>query len=151
MNYDILKRVLGVTSLQGANLRCANLRNAYLPSANLRSTDLRCANLHSADLRGADLYDAYLDGSNLGKAQLDGIRVNWQSNELLSVLLIREAETTEQCLVAAKINVNPKWDWNDIESHISAENFRWIIDTLKPWIQDGDDLPIQMQAREARS
>ncbi|MGB3944043.1 MAG: pentapeptide repeat-containing protein [Methanothrix sp.] len=67
-------RVEGVeftaNTLQGANLREADLGEADLRGANLGEADLRGANLGEADLRGANLGGANLGGANLGEADL---------------------------------------------------------------------------------
>ena len=69
-------------TLQGANLRLADLRRADLQGANLRLADLRRAdlqgaNLQGANLQGANLQDANLQGANLREANLQGADLRW--------------------------------------------------------------------------
>lgn len=59
-------------SLNGANLRGADLYCADLSGADLRGADLYCADLRGANLRGADLYSANLSGADLHSANLRG-------------------------------------------------------------------------------
>ncbi|WP_461004687.1 pentapeptide repeat-containing protein [Trueperella pyogenes] len=86
-----LLEVLNLDTLQGANLRGANLwdanlRGANLWDANLRGANLRGANLRGANLRGANLRGANLRGANLWDANLRG--ANLQGNTSGSILQI---------------------------------------------------------------
>ena len=74
---QILRDMLGVDSLYGAdltgaNLRGANLWDANLTDADLTDADLTGANLRGANLRGANLTDADLTGAKLTDANLTG-------------------------------------------------------------------------------
>lgn len=62
---EILRGVLNLDTLWGADLQGANLQDADLRGANLWG-----ANLWGADLRGANLQDADLQGANLRRANL---------------------------------------------------------------------------------
>jgi hypothetical protein len=61
--------------LHDANLRGADLRGADLVAADLRGADLSAADLHGADLVAADLHGADLRGANLHGADLVGADV----------------------------------------------------------------------------
>ena len=75
MNASLLREVLSLTNLWGADLGgadlgAANLWGADLGDANLGGADLRGANLRAADLWGADLGGADLRGADLRGANL---------------------------------------------------------------------------------
>ena len=69
---DLRGANLQEANLQGADLWGANLRRANLQGADLWGANLRRANLQEADLRGADLEGANLRGANLQEADLRG-------------------------------------------------------------------------------
>ncbi|MEW6894491.1 pentapeptide repeat-containing protein [Trueperella pyogenes] len=71
---EILRGALNLDTLQGADLRGANLWCADLRDADLRGANLWCANLRDANLRGADLRGANLWCANLRGANLWGYR-----------------------------------------------------------------------------
>ena len=71
---------LKYANLYGADLRCANLRNANLRyaihiDADLRNADLYGADLKCANLRNANLKGAYLRGADLEGADLSGAKL----------------------------------------------------------------------------
>ena len=67
---------LQYTNLQGANLKEANLQYTNLQGANLRGTNLQGANLRGTNLKGANLRGANLQGANLPAEviRIDGLR-----------------------------------------------------------------------------
>ena len=69
---DIIRDVLGLESLRGADLCGANLRGANLSRADLSRADLCGANLREAYLRGANLSRADLTWADLSWAKLGG-------------------------------------------------------------------------------
>ena len=69
---DLLGARLQEADLRGADLREADLRGADLREAHLREADLREAHLRGADLREADLRGAHLLGAHLLGAHLRG-------------------------------------------------------------------------------
>ena len=82
LTNEVLLTIEGA-DLRGANLRGANLQRADLRGANLQRADLRGADLQYADLRGADLRGANLQRADLRGADLqyadlptDVIRIN---------------------------------------------------------------------------
>lgn len=77
---SILRCLSALISLQGADLRGAQLagarlNGAQLAGADLRGTQLAEAKLYGADLTRADLYGATLTRANLSYAQLTGARL----------------------------------------------------------------------------
>jgi len=73
----VCEAVAARLSLEGANLRGANLSHACLPAARLRGADLTRANLAGsylllARLEGADLTRAYLRSAHLARADISG-------------------------------------------------------------------------------
>lgn len=58
------------SDLKGADLEGANLEKANLVGANLQEADLEGANLQQANLTGADLRGADLNKADLGRAQI---------------------------------------------------------------------------------
>ncbi|MGV4377966.1 pentapeptide repeat-containing protein [Trueperella pyogenes] len=81
---EILRGVLSLDTLWGADLRHANLWGANLWGANLWGADLRHANLWGANLWGANLWGANLWGANLWGANLRGANLRganlWGAN-----------------------------------------------------------------------
>ena len=63
----------------GANLRGANLRNADLQGAYLWHANLQGAGLQDANLQGANIQGANIQGANLRDANLEGANL-WHAN-----------------------------------------------------------------------
>ena len=72
MNASLLREVLSLTNLCGADLGGADLWGAGLCGANLWGAGLCGADLGGADLGGANLTGANLGGANLTGANLTG-------------------------------------------------------------------------------
>jgi hypothetical protein len=121
-------KVNGYDVRPGANLRDADLRGADLRGANLKHADLLDADLQYADLRGADLRDADLRGADLRDA-----RLNWQSHNLISEILLQSAgENPHRRMLAGWILVSRDkcWDyWKKVDHHEK----QWAIDVLRKW------------------
>jgi hypothetical protein len=62
-------------NLKGADLDSVNLAGQNLSGANLQGADLQAADLHGADLQGANLQGANLDMANLQGANLQGVNL----------------------------------------------------------------------------
>lgn len=86
---EILRGVLNLDTLRGADLRGADLWRANLRRANLRDADLQDAVLQDADLQDADLQDANLRGANLRGANLQ----NNTSGSILQIFGLYEYAT----------------------------------------------------------
>ena len=82
MSIDICNRYTHavIRTVDGADLRGADLRGADLRGADLRHADLRGADLRHADLRGADLSDA-----NDGTAWADYLRITGSRHRIAAV------------------------------------------------------------------
>jgi hypothetical protein len=94
------------------------------------------ADLRVADLRVADLSGAYLSG-----AYLSGARINWNSHALVGEILRRAAgDDVEKRCIAGGITISTDWCWQKMLS-IEHGQKQWAIDTLIPWLQDGDNAP----------
>jgi len=85
----VVKKLIPIANLQGADLRWAgllgadlrgaNLEGADLEGADLRGADLEWANLGGADLEWANLQCANLGGANLRGAKLEGANLgDWE-------------------------------------------------------------------------
>jgi hypothetical protein len=123
--------VKATADLSGADLRGADLSGAYLRGADLRGADLRVADLRVADLSGAYLSGAYLSGA----------RINWNSHALVGEILRRAAgDDVEKRCIAGGITISTDWCWQKMLS-IEHGQKQWAIDTLIPWLQDGDNAP----------
>lgn len=71
---QVLLDILGIGSLEHADLTGANLQNAFLSGADLTEANLTDANLREADLWGANLKHANLKHANLWRTSL------WRAN-----------------------------------------------------------------------
>lgn len=144
-------------SLRGASLRGADFRGASLYHTDLRDADLRDADLRYTDLCSADFRDAVLRGASFSFADLcsadfRGARMNWQSRELASELLRRDAdEDLDRRKVAGLVLVSRDWCWPDFESECAGDPlWDWALDTLAPWVRDGDNAPDVLRGRASR-
>ena len=84
MNASLLREVLSLTNLRGADLRGANLGDANLRGANLRGADLRGANLGGANL-GGGMPISTPSGDGYLLPTPDGWRINigcWRNHTL---------------------------------------------------------------------
>ena len=115
-----------LVALQMAVAAKAYLGGAYLGGAYLRG----------ADLRGADLRGAYLGGADLG-----GAKINWQSHALIAEILRRAAgDSMDRRCLAGCVLISTDWCWEKLLSLDHPEK-QWALETLAPWVQDGDGAP----------
>lgn len=117
----------------GADLAGADLAGAYLAHANLAH----------ANLARADLASAYLAHADLAHANLARAKINWTSHDLLSELLRRAAGNDLQKRSLAGLPlVSRDWCWNQFIALQLPEELRaWAIDTLRPFVREGDGAP----------
>ena len=105
-------------SLQGANLREANLERGHLKRANLAEAELERAkleeaNLVDANLAKANLQEANLVNANLSKANLSG--ANLKEADLTGAFL---QEMTEESLTQTQINEAVGNDTTKLPDHL---------------------------------
>jgi hypothetical protein len=155
MLYALQAAVQSRADLCGANLSGANLFDADLSGANLSGVNLSCANLsranlYRANLSGANLCGADLSGANLSHADLCGAKINWQSHDLISELLRREAgDDIDKRMVAGLILVSRDWCWEKFLA-INRPLREWAIETLRKWVQPNDGAPEVLRADAVR-
>ncbi|WP_341741333.1 pentapeptide repeat-containing protein [Trueperella pyogenes] len=91
---EILRGVLNLDTLRGADLRGANLWDANLWDADLQGANLWHADLRNADLQNADLRHAELRHANLRDANLRGANLlNRNSGCILQIVGLYEYAT----------------------------------------------------------
>jgi len=74
---------------------------------------------------------------NLNEAVL-----SWRSHALLSEILWREANTTEQKKFAAFVERQTEWCYAEfLEYGETCPEVAWAIDVLRPWVRNGDGAP----------
>ena len=99
---------------------------------------------NGADLSGADLSGADLSGSYLRGADLRGAKIEWNSHDMLSEILRRDAgEDIEKLKLAGLILIcrNRCWDWFvGLDDPLSG----WAVEVLSRYIVDGDDHPAEL-------
>lgn len=144
--------------LGGANLRCVDLSGVDLSWGDFRGADfdfsiLRGTNLEGADLDGASLFQTDLTGANLDDADfynadirsatLKGARLNWNSHDLLSEILFRDAEKdAPKRMVAGLIAVSTDWCWNRfLDMQVPPACRKWALETLASYVVENDDHP----------
>ena len=85
-----------------------------------------------------DLRGAYLGGA--GETVID-----WTSHDLVAELLRRSAgDDVQKSMVAGLILISLDWCWTEflaIETPLRA----WALDTLRPWVREGDNAPIALR------
>jgi hypothetical protein len=125
--------------LDGAYLDRASLNRAYFNRASLNGASLECASLD-----GASLYGASFNGASLYGASFNGAKINWQSHALIAEILRRAAgdDVDKRCLVGG-ILISTDWCWDKMLA-IDHPQKQWAIETLLPWIQEGDDAPPEL-------
>jgi len=146
---DLWGAYLRDADLWGAYLRDAYLRGANLRGANFRDAYLRGADLTGADLTGAYLTGAYLTGADLRGAYLWGATLNWRSHDLLADLLRRAAGgDIDKLRLAGLVLISRDWCW---EQFLALDDplRDWALDTLAPWVKDGDGAPKELRRRKA--
>ena len=105
------------------------------------------ANLTGADLTGADLARADLRGADLRGADLTGAKLNWNSHQLSSEILLRSAgKDPEKRKVAGLIRISPDWCWPQFLA-LDDPLTDWALDELAKWVQDGDSAPAVLVSR----
>jgi uncharacterized protein YjbI with pentapeptide repeats len=75
VSMGLIRTVLNSASLEGANLRGADLSRSKLEFAILKGADLTDAVLTRADLAGADLTGARVSGAEFGGADVAGAKL----------------------------------------------------------------------------
>ena len=113
-------------------------------------SDLSDANLIGANLRGVSLRGSDLSGANLKDANLRDVKINWDSHQLISEILLRSSRNTEDEMLAYYIRGKLEWCWQDWLSekfqHVSKT---WAITTLIQWAKDNNNkLPKELENYE---
>lgn len=127
--------------LGGADLHGVNLCGVNLCGANLARVDLDRANLVRAYLAGADLVGSHLFGADLRHSNLVGAKINWNSHDLIAELLRRAAGSdVERRKIAGLILISRDWCWDQFLA-IDSPLRDWALDTLAPYVVDGDNAP----------
>jgi hypothetical protein len=127
----------------GANV---TLSGAQLVGEKLTGVDFRGANLAGANLAGSDLRHANLAHAELDYARFDGARINWQSHDLISALLNREAgNSIGKRKVAGLILVSRDWCWDSWSElgRRQPRHFAWALGVLARYVhpEDEDEVP----------
>lgn len=141
-DHDSLRAALEDCARMGRNLPRANLSGASLYGADLSGADLSGANLS-----GADLYKANLSRVNLYKA-----KISWQSHSIIAALLKQHArKDADHRATAGLILVSTDWCWEAYEalaesSERWAAEWAWALETLAPYVKEGDNAPAVLQA-----
>jgi hypothetical protein len=132
---EIKHRYTGQVIASGDTLKAA-------ATANLKH--LRDANLRGANFRGADLCGADLRGANFRDAKL-----SWQSHDLLSEILRRDAgDDIAKLKIAGLILVLRDKCWDDFGEMAARDPLgEWALDALAEWVQDGGDAPQLLRDR----
>ena len=129
--------------LSGLDLSGADLRGANLRWANLSGAYLRWANLSEANLSGANLSGADLSGADLSGADLSGATINWQSHDLIAVILRRAAaDDVQRRMLAGLILISRDWCWEKfLALEIDPDVRQWALTELRQWVKAGDGAP----------
>ena len=160
---DLSRAYLSDANLRGADLSGADLRGAYLRGADLRDANLRGADLRGADLSGAYLSRAYLSGADLSRADLSGAylsradlrdaKISWLSHDLLSEIIIQNADDNIGLLLfASAISAGARnvwccgWYLSDDAPKIILDNRNQALAILLRYIQHNDKLPKEFEA-----
>lgn len=124
--------------LSGVTLTGADLREADLSMADLSGADLSRANLIGADLSGATLREADLRGATLREAT-----INWQSHDLIAVILRRAAaDDVQRRMLAGLILISRDWCWEKfLALEIDPDVRQWALTELRQWVKAGDGAP----------
>jgi len=143
---------LSEADLSGAYLRGVNLSEADLRGANLSGADLSGANLSGADLSGAKLSGADLSGANLSEADLREATINWQSHDLIAVILRRAAaDDVQRRMLAGLILISRDWCWKKfLALEIDPDVRQWALTELRQWVKAGDGAPEALKTAPER-
>lgn len=133
--------------LVGSNLALATLANSSLAHADLSLTNLARSRFIAADLTGASLVGAncfavnfslaklgntLCQGADFTHARFDGAKMNWQSHELVSLLLSRAAKTTEQKKVAGFVLISKPLCWRHF-FEMQDPMWNWAVGVLEEY------------------
>lgn len=106
---------------------------------------LKSAIRGGANLRGANFRGANLDGANLG-----GAKINWQSHDLISkILLLASGQDTEKRKLSGLILVSRDWCWREF-LNTKDPLTEWAIAEMKKWVQPNDGAP-EILTKEVQS
>ena len=94
-----------------------------------------------ANLSGANLSWADLSGANLSGANLSGAKINWNSHQLISEILLRAAgDCPKKRMIAGLVRISTDWCWDKI-TKIKHPEKKWAVNELKKWVKGRDSAP----------
>jgi uncharacterized protein YjbI with pentapeptide repeats len=140
--------------LHSADFSLAKAKNTNFSGANLREsvfigTDLRCANFSRADLACADfsyadLRGAYFLYANLSNADFEEAKLNWNSSDIISELLYREADHVKKQFLAGAIKMSYDTHWSEflLKTKALKKERKWAIAVLKKYTKPHDNSPL---------
>ncbi len=146
---DLDRAELWDADLQGVNLQWARLRRTNLTDANLVGTNLMQTTLQDARLAGADLMQAHLVDARLSHANLQGARLNHAdlTGARLEGARLQDADLSGAVLTRAVFDArttlpdNSKWsEAVDLARFTDLQHPDfWQREPVDPFVLDGED------------
>jgi len=102
-------------------------------------------NFYAADLGTANLY-----GADLSFADLRDVTMDWNSHELIGERIRQAATQIWQKQVAAFVLAGARedgWCWDFYRENMPKDWLEYALNTMAPWVKDGDGAPEILRER----